>query len=136
MHSKPYPQQVSLEISNCCNLKCPICPLFQGSDRMNRHKRPPQYMSYDLFAALAEQIASWPTLPDNIFLNMFGEPLMDDGLERKMRRLQDLGLSFPAWILSFPGHSPPSVTEPLWKPSKKIFCVLPNCVMRHIPQHA
>ena len=93
MHSKPYPQQVSLEISNCCNLKCPICPLFQGSDRMNRHKRPPQYMSYDLFSALAEQIASWPTLPDNIFLNMFGEPLMDNGLERKMRRLQDLGLS-------------------------------------------
>ena len=50
-------------------------------------------MSYDLFSALAEQIASWPILPDNIFLNMFGEPLMDNGLEQKMRRLQKLGLS-------------------------------------------
>lgn len=60
---------------------------------MDRHKRPARYMTYELFTHLAEQIASWPTLPDTIFLNMFGEPLMDRGLERKMRLLQKLGLS-------------------------------------------
>lgn len=65
-----YPQQVALEVSNLCNLSCPICPCFQGADRMVRGAQMPRTMSFKLFQSLAEQIASWPTLPDNIFLRV------------------------------------------------------------------
>lgn len=88
-----YPQQLALEVANICNQTCPICPCFNEPAPMDRSKRKPQTMSFDLFASLAEQIASWPTWPDNIFLNMFGEPLMDKGLAKKMALLETLGLA-------------------------------------------
>lgn len=87
-----YPPQIALEVANTCNLTCPICPCFHGPVPMDRKTRKPQTMPFELFASLVEQIASWPTWPDNIFLNMFGEPLMDKGLAKKLALLETLGL--------------------------------------------
>ena len=88
-----YPQQIGLEVANICNQTCPICPCFNEPAPMDRSARKPQTMSFDLFTSLAEQIASWPAWSGNIFLNMFGEPLMDKGLAPKMALLETLGLA-------------------------------------------
>lgn len=88
-----YPHQIALEVANTCILTCPICPCFHGPAPMDRKMRKSQTMTFKLFASLVEQIASWPTWPDNIFLNMFGEPLMDKGLAKKLALLETLGLA-------------------------------------------
>lgn len=86
------PQMVALEIANVCNLKCSICPLFHGTDQMDRQKSKATFMSQELFASLARQIADWEIKPA-IYLNMFGEPLLDPGIAEKLYLLDELGLS-------------------------------------------
>jgi radical SAM protein with 4Fe4S-binding SPASM domain len=49
-------------------------------------------MSFVLFEKIIAQIVTWPEIP-TIYLNMFGEPLMDKGLEQKMRLLKKSGLA-------------------------------------------
>ncbi len=62
------PINLQVELSNLCNLKCPICPC--GSDLINR---PRGHMDLDLYRRLMDEIG------DNllmIFLWAWGEPLL------------------------------------------------------------
>ncbi len=48
-----FPDRVVLEMTNCCNLRCTMCP--------RRHMVAPEgYMSMDLFKKLVEEIAHYP----------------------------------------------------------------------------
>ncbi|MCL1889246.1 MAG: SPASM domain-containing protein, partial [Desulfovibrionaceae bacterium] len=89
---RPLPKSVRLELSNMCNCECFVCPLFHGQDKMDTAKRKPMTMDFDLFAKIIRQITTWPQYPQ-LYLNIFGEPLLDKGLPEKMVLLNRAGLS-------------------------------------------
>ncbi len=86
------PTQIALELSNMCNAKCIICPLFQGNDQVDKNIRKPMNMTYALFKKAVHEIKDW--CPDSvIFLNMFGEPLLDPDFCKKLELLNELELA-------------------------------------------
>ncbi len=87
------PKTVALELTNFCNCKCPFCPLFQGSEQLDRRIRPIGTMSMDLFRKLVGEIAEWDEPPETIYLNMDGEPLLDKMFVQRLSVLQESGLS-------------------------------------------
>ncbi|TMJ05918.1 MAG: radical SAM protein [Alphaproteobacteria bacterium] len=87
-----YPLHLNIETVNYCNARCPFCPLFQGSEPLDRQIRPAQVMPADLFEAIVGQIARWPTKP-TMTINMDGEPLMDPYFEGRMNALRSAGLA-------------------------------------------
>jgi MoaA/NifB/PqqE/SkfB family radical SAM enzyme len=87
------PGVVNLETVNYCNARCPFCPLFQGGEPLQRTIRPAATMAMELFKKLIGEIASWEKLPDVIYLNMDGEPLLDPMIQRRIRLLKEAGLN-------------------------------------------
>ena len=62
--SKPIFQQIYLEITNCCNLHCPFCPLEERSKKV---------MSLEQFRIITKKIKPYT---DSIYLHVKGEPLL------------------------------------------------------------
>lgn len=91
--SRSVPEVLAIEVTNKCNAQCAFCPLFHGPDAVDRRKRPSTTMSYELFVAIIDQIKTWNELPRVIYLNMFGEPLLDNGIEYKIEYLAKSGMA-------------------------------------------
>jgi hypothetical protein len=87
-----YPAIVGLETMNACNARCPFCPLFRGNAPMSRQLRPPTIMSDAHFERCVQEIASWPRMPNAIFLNMNGEPLQDPKIANRLATIRHAGL--------------------------------------------
>ena len=62
--SKPIFQQIYLEITNCCNLHCPFCPMDERTKRT---------ISLEQFKIILERIKPFT---DSIYLHVKGEPLL------------------------------------------------------------
>lgn len=86
------PTQIAIELSNRCNARCIICPLFQGNEKMDRKRRKPLDMEPQVFLTIAEKVKIWNPNA-TIYLNMFGEPLLNANIKRIFTILNDLGLS-------------------------------------------
>lgn len=69
MSDSPLPQTVIVELTNRCNLNCPLCSTAMAM------KRPPGFMSDTLFQKIAEEAAGWDPPPEFAF-TMCGEPLL------------------------------------------------------------
>ena len=69
MPDMPLPQTVIVELTNQCNLRCPLCSTAIAM------RRPRGFMSDELFAQLADDAGSWDPLPEFAF-TMCGEPLL------------------------------------------------------------
>lgn len=90
----PYPDHIGIEVSNVCNCKCVICPLFQGEEPMNRHLRKNRFMSMEVFSKIIDEITRMDCqIKPTIFLNIFGEPLLDPTLPQKLELLNKNGLA-------------------------------------------
>lgn len=105
-----YPTTVSLETSNICNCKCAFCPLFNGDSPVNTRVRKPGFMAMDLFERLLEQIVCFPELP-YVYLNMFGEPLLDKTLPQKMALLKEAKLSGRVYLQTNAEHLTEEMSE-------------------------
>ncbi len=78
-----FPRTIRVECTNACNAACTICPHRQM-------KRPVSVMPPDLYGRIVRECA------DNgcreIHLHNFGEPLLDHGLEERIRLAKDAGI--------------------------------------------
>ncbi|MBW2306627.1 MAG: radical SAM protein [Deltaproteobacteria bacterium] len=62
-----YPAKAMIELSRACNLRCPVCPVGNGSARMY----PP--MPFELFRHIIDQAG---TFVQELLVHNFGEPLL------------------------------------------------------------
>lgn len=69
-----WPLHMQVELTNYCNLRCPVCPV--GSKDLTR---PPQAMDVDLFERLMAEVGPYLLL---VALWAWGEPLLHPQLER------------------------------------------------------
>ena len=75
----PFPKQVSVVVSNQCNLKCVMCP-YHGEDATNHQTdyfKKPQRISNELVEAIIEQCAAERS---NIKVGNIEEPLLYQGM--------------------------------------------------------
>lgn len=78
------PPLVRIETTNACNSKCTIC-------RHCNIRRPIRQMDQSLFEQIADECAEWGCR--EIHLHNFGEPLLDDRLEDRVRYLKRKGVA-------------------------------------------
>lgn len=87
------PTIVGIETVNYCNSRCIFCPLFQGKDQIDRKIRPRTTMSIELFEKIFREIASWKVGAELIYLNVHGEPLLDQSFKERLAILKNFGLT-------------------------------------------
>ncbi|MFH1231832.1 MAG: radical SAM protein [Planctomycetota bacterium] len=83
-----FPSNIFVELTNICNLKCPICP----SRNMKREKG---YMDFELYKKIIDECSGYENV--DIMLHMFGEPLLHKDLIKMMRygkRYSNIKLAF------------------------------------------
>lgn len=64
-----FPANIIIEVTNVCNLRCPVCPTATTM------VRPRGLMDFELFKSLVNEIANVTPTPE-IKMNFAGEPLM------------------------------------------------------------
>jgi len=79
-----FPPQVRIETVNACNSRCAIC-------RHHAMGRRIQQMDQGLFEQIVEECAVWGC--GEIHLHNFGEPLLDDRLEDRVRFAKQKGIA-------------------------------------------
>lgn len=79
-----YPVSVWVELTNYCNLQCPMCPT--GNKTL---LRKPQYMSTDIFRKVVGQLKPYTLL---LSLWAWGEPLLHPELEDILRICYNRGM--------------------------------------------
>lgn len=84
---------IGVETINTCNARCPFCPLFQGDSVMSREVRPAKIMDQAMFTEIVAQIVALESHPDEIFLNMDGEPLQDPLFPKRLEVIAAAGLA-------------------------------------------
>jgi len=71
-----FPQNVLLEPTNACNLRCRMCPIYgEGVER----KREVGFINKGLWTRLVDEMGSWPSQV-NLDLHGAGEPLLHPDL--------------------------------------------------------
>ncbi len=78
-----FPAVVRIETTNACNARCTICP--HGD-----LKRPIRRMDDDLFARIIDECGACGC--KEVHLHNFGEPLLDQHLEQRVRQAKQMGL--------------------------------------------
>lgn len=78
------PEYIIIELTNICNLKCPVCPTSQN---MLRRKG---FMSYENFVRIIDQVKSFKP---RIMMNFAGEPLMNKDVFKMTAYAYEQGLS-------------------------------------------
>ncbi len=91
--NKEYTATITLEMTNFCNTKCVFCPIFPGSNTMDRSQRKATSMDFGLFTDILDQIAKWEQKPRLLYLNTFGEPLLDETFAAKIKHISKKGLA-------------------------------------------
>ena len=82
----PSPYVIFLDPSGKCNFKCNFCPCnVDGYRKEERHK----IMSWDLFKKIANDIISFEEQVKVIYLNGFGEPLLNPNIVDMVRYLKE-----------------------------------------------
>lgn len=87
---EPFPRRIFVELTNACNLRCPMCPRLSM-------RRPVRHMSERLFQQVVEEIAQErPDIP-RLSFHMFGESLLHPGF---FEMVDFAGAKLPATTLS------------------------------------
>jgi len=81
----PFPPEIWIENTNCCNAKCIMCP-------RDKHTRPLGFMEFSLFEQLIEEIARHKNEVKRVHLHNYGEPLLDKELTERIKLAKDLGI--------------------------------------------
>lgn len=79
-----FPETISLELTNACNLKCVHCPSHSSDFKEFRQKI--FYMKYDIFNKLMEEIDSHGKR--SLALHKDGEPLLHPDLDKFLKRVK------------------------------------------------
>ena len=89
-----FPSIIQLETVYACNARCVMCPLSLDNydesqvDRMAR----PRLIDENLFDKICQEIAPNVDKLRRVTIQLLGEPLIDVHLERRIRRLKELGV--------------------------------------------
>src|SRR5215213_3866324 len=70
---KQIPKQIIIDVTNSCNLRCPVCPVTFAMTR------PRGLMSFELFRLIIDDFAKEQKKPE-IFFNFSGEPTLNKQL--------------------------------------------------------
>lgn len=81
----PFPPEVWIENTNCCNAKCIMCP-------RDKHTRQLGFMDFSLFEKLIKEIARFKDAVKRVHLHNYGEPLLDKELARRIKLAKDYGV--------------------------------------------
>lgn len=73
---RPFPSNIFIELTNNCNLKCPICP---GQNQ----PRKKGYMDFGLYRKIIDECAHYPGI--NIVLHLLGESLLHKDLIKMIK---------------------------------------------------
>jgi wyosine [tRNA(Phe)-imidazoG37] synthetase (radical SAM superfamily) len=82
-----FPKYVDIETVNQCNARCTMC----GVDFRRRGRT--RFMSDAVFAAILTQLAAHARQVERVGLAVNCEPLLDAGLERRIRAVKDAGIA-------------------------------------------
>lgn len=81
-----FPKYLAIETCNNCNARCIMCPKGKkGTSSM-------QMMDKGLFDKILEEISFYADWVEMICLNSDGEPLLDQEIAQKIRRLKGIGV--------------------------------------------
>jgi len=80
----PYPSELLLENTNCCNARCVMCP----RDTLTRKRG---FMEFGLFEKIMNELACARRKPV-VHLHGFGEPLLDPLLPERIRLAKSCGI--------------------------------------------
>ncbi len=80
----PFPVVVAVELTNHCNLRCPMCYRFHA------RTRPLGHMDFALFERIIAELAAAPACA--VVLTGFGEPLLHPEFERCLAHASGKGL--------------------------------------------
>lgn len=69
-----YPAEIILDVTNICNLQCPLCPTGQ-----RKNKRPLGKMDFALYKKIIDELSPWLY---KIRLYNWGEPLLHEDIHR------------------------------------------------------
>lgn len=72
---KKLPKAIFVDITNACNLCCPVCPVHLYM------KRPIGFMDFDLFRSMIDEFKEYKQKPD-IFMYFAGEPLLHKDVDK------------------------------------------------------
>ena len=81
----PFPPEIWIENTNCCNARCIMCP-------REKHTRPLGFMEFSLFERLIEEIARHKNEVQKVHLHNYGEPLLDEKLPERIKLAKSLGI--------------------------------------------
>ncbi len=76
-----YPYTLLIEPTNCCNLKCPLCPTGEGALH-----RPQGYMSFKMFKKIIDDLANYLI---EVNLTNYGEPFLNKDICQMVRYAKD-----------------------------------------------
>src|SRR5215471_11024776 len=80
-----YPSSITVDNHRACNALCRMCPTQNVSLTSG-------LMSDEVFDMLARQLSEFATKLFFVQFGVHGEPLLDKGLESRIRRLVDSGV--------------------------------------------
>ncbi len=80
---RKYPTKAMIELSRACNLRCPVCPVGNGSARIY----PP--MAFELFCHIIDQISSFV---QELLVHNFGEPLLHPHIVECVAHAKEKGI--------------------------------------------
>ena len=81
----PFPPEIWIENTNCCNARCIMCP-------REKHTRPLGFMEFSLFERLIEEIARHKNEVQRVHFHNYGEPLLDEKLLERIKLAKSLGI--------------------------------------------
>lgn len=89
MEVAPFPTALDIELSNACNLKCPMCPRTMPGFREHRGKIG--HMSDRIFGRIHRELAKRPGQCLLIWLHLAGESLLDPQFVERVNLLAATG---------------------------------------------
>ena len=85
MKETPFPQEVYIENTNRCNIRCTVCP----REKLTRRQG---YMDLALFEKIVKEVAAHRDQVKRLHLHNFGEPLLDKDLAERIKMAKGYGI--------------------------------------------
>lgn len=82
-----FPKFIQIETIALCNARCVMCPV-------NDIKRDERIMQDGLFIKILSELSNFAEWVERVTIQLNGEPLLDKGLEEKIKSLKRIGIKY------------------------------------------
>lgn len=93
----PAPWTMFIDTGNPCNFKCSFCPTGHP-DLLKQHGRKPEFMGYELFCKVVDDMRAFPRRLKQTNLYKDGEPLLTKRFTEMVRYLRDADVTEQIWV--------------------------------------